>query len=150
MAATQLFIKAFACALCALSSKWLLVVGELVLYLLYKLARRDFLYWPPIYGPFGVIVSIVTIVLVKIVVDFTGVHQFRHPQEVGGAYWMLNLAATPISCFYFASRYLNSIEISEGDVEVREPAKLTSEQVYSLIDGLCAFQLFSFLIFSGV
>ena len=35
--------------------------------------------------------------LVKIIFDFTAVLQFRNPQDVGGAYSMFTLAATPIA-----------------------------------------------------
>ena len=38
-------------------------------------------------------------------------------------------------------------EISEGDVEGREPAKLILKQVYSLIGGYSAFQLVNILAF---
>ena len=154
MAATQLFTKAFAFALCATSNTWLLIgfsVGELSLYLLYKIVTRDFLYWPTIYGPIGIFVAFLSRIGVKIVCDFTAVVQLRHPQEIGGAYWVFNMFLTPITCFYFASRYLNSNEVSERDMDAEadggQSVNLTATQVYGMIGALCALQVCTFVVF---
>ena len=56
--------------------------GAMALYLLYKLARRDFQVWIPTAGP-GM--SLVYRVLAKIYVDVSGNPHFRHPFEIGGA-----------------------------------------------------------------
>ena len=60
----------------------------MALYLFYKLARRDFQYWIPTAGA-GV--SLVARVLIKLYGDFSGNPQFRHPNEVGGAAYLLML-----------------------------------------------------------
>ena len=55
--------------------------GAMALYLLYKLARRDFQAWIPTAGA-GV--SLVYRVMAKLYIDFSGNPQIRHPNEVGG------------------------------------------------------------------
>jgi hypothetical protein len=65
--------------------------GAMALYLLYKLARRDFQYWVPTAGA-GV--SLLGRVLLKLCGDFSGNPQFRHPFEIGGAAYLLMLCET--------------------------------------------------------
>ena len=65
--------------------------GAMALYLLYKLARRDFQYWVPTAGA-GL--SLVSRVLVKLYGDFSGNPQIRHPNEVGGMVYLLTLCET--------------------------------------------------------
>jgi hypothetical protein len=68
------------------------IVGcAIALYVLYKLARRDFQVWIPTAGP-GM--SLVYRVLAKIYVDVSGNPHFRHPFDLGGAVWMLTMFET--------------------------------------------------------
>ena len=67
------------------------LAGVMVVYLLYKLARRDFQYWVP---TAGVGLSLVSRVLIKLYADFSGNPQFRHPFEIGGAAYLLMLCET--------------------------------------------------------
>jgi len=60
-------------------------------YLLQKVARGDFHYWMPLNGVFGLVVSLLVRVSVKTLADFTGVIHFRHPIELGGLYWTVNV-----------------------------------------------------------
>ena len=53
------------------------VIGELLLYLAWKLARKDFLYWVQVEGALGILVSLLSRVLVKVIVDFCGCLHFR-------------------------------------------------------------------------
>ena len=46
-------------------------VGEVGTYLLYKLLRRDFYYWPRLEGMLSVIISLLQRTVVKVIVDFT-------------------------------------------------------------------------------
>ena len=59
--------------------------SETLLFLLIKTIRGDLMYWPRVYGPSAVAISVLVRVIGKIVVDFTGCTQFRHPYELGGA-----------------------------------------------------------------
>ncbi|GMH62687.1 hypothetical protein TL16_g10562 [Triparma laevis f. inornata] len=68
--------------------------GELCLYLIIKLLRKDFLYWVPIKGWPGIILAFVGRIVIKIAQDWTCVCQFRHPNEVGGYYFVVSMAAT--------------------------------------------------------
>jgi hypothetical protein len=65
--------------------------GAMALYLLYKLARRDFQYWVP---DGGAGVSLVARVLGKLYGDFSGNPHLRHPFEIGGAAYLLSLCET--------------------------------------------------------
>jgi hypothetical protein len=57
-----------------------------------------------------IVSSISSRVVIKIIVDFTSMVQFRHPNEVGGAYWlfglMLTMGSLPVS-IYLASPYVD-------------------------------------------
>ena len=67
-------------ALLLLSSKEMLVCfagGEIILFLLYKLARRDFFYWVLVEGKWAVVVAFFNRVIVKVIVDFSGCLHFR-------------------------------------------------------------------------
>ena len=82
--------RSVGCALLAMSSTKMMVVyfvgGEIVFYLAYKIARRDFMYWVQTEGVMGmdVIVSLVTRITPKVIVDFSGCLHLRHPFELGG------------------------------------------------------------------
>jgi hypothetical protein len=79
-----------------LGGRWvtLYVGADLGLYLLVKVLRGDFWYWIPVGGNTEILSSIVCRVTVKVVTDFTSIVQFRHPNEVGGMYWMFGFVLT--------------------------------------------------------
>lgn len=56
-----------------------------------KLLRGDIIYWIPIYGTFGVIISFLIRIITKVISDFTATIQLRHPYEMGGFYFTMNL-----------------------------------------------------------
>jgi hypothetical protein len=72
----------------------LYIGADLGLYLLVKILREDFWYWIPAGGNVEIVSSIVGRLLVKVVTDFTSIVQFRHPNEVGGMYWMFGFVLT--------------------------------------------------------
>jgi hypothetical protein len=93
--------------------------ADLGLYMLVKIVRGDFWYWLPLGGNIEILSSILGRVAVKIIVDFTSIAQFRHPNEVGGVYWLFGLVLTmmslPVSiCMYLFSPYVddNPIDIA--------------------------------------
>ena len=61
------------------------LLGDIAFYLLYKVVRRDFTYWVPVDGFLGLVASVIARVMVKFVVDFADIMQFRHPNEVSTA-----------------------------------------------------------------
>jgi hypothetical protein len=89
---------------------FLYIGADLGLYMLVKILRGDFWYWLPLGGNIEILSSILGRVIIKIIVDFTSIMQFRHPNEVGGAYWLFGLFLTmgslPLS-IYIASPYVD-------------------------------------------
>jgi len=86
--------RSVGCALLAVTDKNLLfafVGGEILLYLLYKLARGDILFWARVEGVAGVIVSIFYRVIVKVIADFSGCIHWRHPLELGGLAFTMSM-----------------------------------------------------------
>ena len=70
-------------------TRWIVgfLVGDLLLYFLLKIFRRDFWYWAPIGGRrVEFVMSFVTRIIVKVVTDFALVIHFRRPYELGGLY----------------------------------------------------------------
>ena len=51
--------------------------GEMLLYLVWKLVRSDFMAWFPVEGSLGLFLSLVYRVFVKVIVDFSGCLHFR-------------------------------------------------------------------------
>ncbi|GMH73477.1 hypothetical protein TrST_g4717 [Triparma strigata] len=138
----QLILKCFACSLCAISSPIFLVgflFAEVLLFMLYKVAMKDMRYWLPIYGAQSWIMSFAIRLVIKIVIDFTSCLQFRHPSEMGGAYFAFNYFLTPFTALYMASRYLDYVEVEEN--RERLTLVLTPEAVYTFIFVVWSVQL---------
>jgi len=73
--------------------------GEMVAYLIFKVVRGDFRYWVPVPQGTSLAGSLITRVVVKVTCDFTGFLHARHPYEMGGFYWLLNMVLTQTSVF---------------------------------------------------
>ena len=114
-------------------------------FLVYKLARGDFLYWLPIYGTAGLIVSFFIRVVTKVIVDFTALVHFRNEHELGGAYFTFSLCLTPIACLYMGHRYLQ--HIANEDNAKKLSWVLNNSQVFSVIVGLIFLQIATLTIF---
>jgi hypothetical protein len=106
--------------------------------LLFKTIRGDFWYWNPLGGTGAEFVSsIFWRVLMKIITDFTSLVQFRHPNEVGGAYWLFGLLLTmgslPVS-IYIASPYVDekAIDIASSIVKYFTPTTTICLAVFFL------------------
>ena len=95
----------------------LFIVGEMVVYFVWKLARRDFLYWVPIEGAGGLVASLLVRCVGKIIVDFTGCIQFRHPNELGGAAF----AASVLWAQVFP---IVALQLYEGDEKIKRSATI--------------------------
>jgi hypothetical protein len=68
------------------------LVSDMGLYFLYKILRRDFWHWIPLEGAASLAVAaVLERLVVKVLVDFTGVLQFRGAGEMGGLYFTLNM-----------------------------------------------------------
>jgi len=74
--------RSVGCALLAASDGRLVaafVVGEMTLYVIYKVSRGDFLYWFRLDEALAIILSFFERIVAKIIVDFSGCLHFRHP-----------------------------------------------------------------------
>ena len=82
-----------------LGKRWVLayIGADLGLFIFVKLIWRDFYYWTPKEGNADIPNSLLCRVKGKTIVDFTSLLQLRHPQEVGGAQWMLGFLVTMAS-----------------------------------------------------
>ena len=84
----QLVAKVFSTALLALTNPlWLIiwVSGDLLFYLGYKLARRDFIYFTPFKGITKYIMSFMERMVGKVLVDYTGLMLLRGPYGKRGS-----------------------------------------------------------------
>jgi hypothetical protein len=88
---------------------------DMGVYLLQKMARDDYHYWVPTRGGLELFVSLVFRMINKIITDYTGVVQFRHPNELGGAYYVFNLFVTLLMSFAAAYLYYNN-PVRDGGV----------------------------------
>ena len=84
MSALHNLSRSIGCALLAASSSektnlFYFVGGETLVYLVWKIFRRDFFYWVRIEGPLAFLLAFLERILVKIIVDFSGCLQMRHP-----------------------------------------------------------------------
>ena len=67
------------------------VGGEMMVYLAWKVGRNDFMYWARVEGTFGAVLSLVNRAVIKVIVDFSGCLQLRHPCEMGGFAFTLSM-----------------------------------------------------------
>ena len=81
MSACHNLSRSFGCALLAASGGTTMVLsfvgGEMMLYLVWKVCRRDFMAWFPVEGALGALLSLVYRVVVKVIADFSGCLLFR-------------------------------------------------------------------------
>jgi hypothetical protein len=73
--------------------QWVLVylLSDMGMYFMYKILRRDLWHWVPLEGAASVLESVLERLVVKVLVDFTGVIQFRAPAEMGGCFWAFDM-----------------------------------------------------------
>ena len=84
MSALHNLSRSVGCALLAASSSGSVtllyfIIGEMTVYLLFKIGRHDFVYWVRIEGPLAFLLAFFNRILIKIIVDFSGCLQMRHP-----------------------------------------------------------------------
>jgi hypothetical protein len=138
-----LLIKSFCCALLMLTNKSYLswyIAGDMGVYLLQKILRGDFQYWIPVDGFIGFLASLVFRVMAKVIVDFTGSAMFRHPGELGGAYWTFSMVLALVSLFVVIEVHFSSSELMEVEV-------MKKEEVGKLAWVMCSAWLISFVLF---
>ena len=92
----------------------------------------------PLVGGVGVLTTGLIRPAVKIVTDFTNIAHFRHPLDLGGAYWAANLIANQAFCF--VSVYLYSKYSDSADED-----RVTSLWIFVFV--ACAMFVFSSILF---
>jgi hypothetical protein len=131
--------KTFSMAVLA-QTNWLWLVAYLLAdhggLILYKLARGDLIYWVP---GLGVPLSLLARFVVKVVTDFSGMVQFRHPLELGGIYFFVNSLMNVASWFVAAavySRYFHAVPTEpclEADMNTSLPCYLVNSSVANFV-----------------
>ena len=87
MSALHNLSRSIGCALLAASSSGKMNLlyfvggysGEMIIFLVWKILRRDFFYWVRIEGPLAFLLAFFNRFVVKIIVDFSGCLHMRHP-----------------------------------------------------------------------
>ncbi|GMH91470.1 hypothetical protein TL16_g12067 [Triparma laevis f. inornata] len=147
----QLSAKAIACALCSVEGSTVLVVyigAEVAIMFIYKIASGNFMYWWSLSSRrLRLLASVILRFAMKIIMDFTGMMFCRHPLEMGGAFYSLNIAFTPVVCLFLGSRYVaftsDKERVEKADLQfVWKPS-----EVYGAIGLLIILQFFTFLLF---
>eukprot|EP00518_Triparma_eleuthera_P014041 CAMPEP_0182474878 /NCGR_PEP_ID=MMETSP1319-20130603/26425_1 /TAXON_ID=172717 /ORGANISM="Bolidomonas pacifica, Strain RCC208" /LENGTH=626 /DNA_ID=CAMNT_0024675815 /DNA_START=157 /DNA_END=2033 /DNA_ORIENTATION=- len=84
---------------------------DMSLFFLFKVAHCDFLYWIPVESLLQNIgISVLMRSMFKVICDFTGVLQFRHPNELGGMLWTVNTAVAHVVSIAAAYVYIGNNE----------------------------------------
>jgi len=109
--------------------------GEMVAYLLYKVVRGDFRHWAPMPRGTSLVFSLLERVVLKVICDFTGLLHARHPKEMGGFYWLMNMVWTQASVFgaIKLKEKLRQIEEDVGERFVKEEDYLMIATVLLLL-----------------
>ena len=121
MTASHVLMKVIACSLMLrLSSIWFMfyVGGDLIFYFLYKIVRGDLRYWFNLTSIVSWAVSIIQRIVGKTIVDFTLLVHFRHPFELGGIYWSLNIIVNQLFCFVSLYLYTTFADTSSATENV--------------------------------
>ncbi|GMH81209.1 hypothetical protein TL16_g08858 [Triparma laevis f. inornata] len=94
ISSVMLLVKSLAVAL-LIRVGFLYFVGYIVVdigvFFLYKFWLGDFRYYLPLKGWWSIFLSVIVRIIEKVIVDFTAIVHFRHPSELGGLYFTLNI-----------------------------------------------------------
>jgi hypothetical protein len=104
---SHLLIKIVACTLFASISGLLLLgimMSEMLVFLLYKVVRKDILWWLD-FGISQLTLSVIVRVILKVACDFTGFLWTRHPGDLGPLLWLLTILWNQAMCFVAAYLY---------------------------------------------
>jgi hypothetical protein len=155
LGALQFAIKALGYALlfaCGKGYAWKYALADMAFYMFVKVVRDDFWYWVKLDGVIASIISGLIRAVVKVVTDFTGCIQMRHPYEMGGAHWLFNLGVGHISTL--ASVYLYTVTRAAAEEEGEGGGREREAEANGLSDNIlwiCAvcLSLCFFLVFAA-
>ncbi|GMI38047.1 hypothetical protein TeGR_g2496 [Tetraparma gracilis] len=143
--ALLLLVRSVSMALLAIvGGQWVLVylVSDMGLYFTYKILRRDLWHWMPLEGAASVVESVLERLIAKVLVDFTGVLQFRGAGELGGCYFTFNMIMSLAASFVATHVYYASL-VEDRDAVMNESVAWTI--VWGL-SGLWTFFQVCFLL----
>ena len=92
--ALLLLVRSMCTALLAMRGGWYVAAyyaSDMSVYFVYKAIRSDLWHWVPLEGWMSVLETIIERAVMKILVDFTGVVQFRAAGELGGAWFTFSM-----------------------------------------------------------
>jgi hypothetical protein len=141
----QILAKGVATALLATTNlSWLrsYVIGDLGLYLLYRVVRRDFFVF--LQGGLGisVVVSFVVRVIEKLLVDYTGTPHIRLPLHMGGLYYSFSLTLSQVSLLAAVALYNEYAVAAPG-----QGGKFPAPQLWRAAASLAAVWLAAYAFF---
>jgi hypothetical protein len=147
MSAFQAIAKAAAVALLAVTSGSLLlgyIVTDHAAHFIYRIARRDWVFYITAPPTASYVVTPLLRVLIKTICDFTGNFNTRLPMLLGGSYWLFNLAMSQASVFACVHLYLEYADDPKGGGD-----KIAAGTLWAGAGGLAAGWLttFSFFVF---
>jgi len=67
------------------------IAGEILVYLVFKCLRRDFIYLIRLEGPVAFLLALFIRVAVKVMTDYCGFVHGRSPLEMGGVAWAASM-----------------------------------------------------------
>jgi hypothetical protein len=135
MCALQIVAKAASAALLAVTNGPMLlgyIAADHVLHLIYRVIRRDLIFFAPMPIVPSYVLSTIVRVLLKTLSDFTGSLHFRLPINQGGTYWFFSLAMSQVSVFASVHLYNENATAPEG-VE-----KIAADTLWAGAGGLAA------------
>jgi hypothetical protein len=116
--------------------------GDMLIFMLFKLARNDLRYWVKLPGAMSWVGSVFVRLFEKLMVDFTVMVQLRHPNEIGGLHWCVCLLIGQGTSF--VALHLNNSEMVST---LEDGATSVSDQLWGLMVGLEAGFVLFFAIF---
>ena len=117
--------------------------GDLLFFLLFKLARNDFRYWVKLDGAMSWIASMFARIVEKLMVDFTVMVQLRSPQDIGGLYWIMSLVLGQVTSFVAVYLY------SRMEAETSKVESISSFHLWVVIGTLEGCFVVFFAMFVG-
>ncbi|GMH64861.1 hypothetical protein TL16_g04058 [Triparma laevis f. inornata] len=133
----HVMLQTFSCALLAvINPNWLVyyLCSNMALFILYKIATRDFLYYPNFSTGLRFVISVFERFIVKIITDFTMMIHMRGSCEMGGFSFLLSVLTSLVSCFVSVHLYSTNYEGED---------KLDAEVLQVILGSLCGVWIIS-------
>ncbi|GMH80043.1 hypothetical protein TL16_g08378 [Triparma laevis f. inornata] len=108
----HLLLKCVSSALlCTMGFKYvgMFILGDILFFFAYKLARRDFYHWIPMDNEaMTIFVTVMLRAVIKIITDFTAIVQFRNSVDLGGAFWTFSQIMSQAGAFVIVWVYFST------------------------------------------